>query len=321
MTRPIPLLSLWLAAVAVLACTGTAASQTFEAALVAGPERTVHLGLDGVRQGPDTVSASAVLGRAPGLDLSVRRSSSLPPFGTLVFELDGGVRAGPGGFATRARAGGRGTLGPVAARASLEAWTAPPDRFDPLADPGLGRAGEGVALAVGSDVRLDGTWIVSLDARMERDVARAATSIDASATLRARRLLSRTVDGILVVQGRAADRADGRAGVGAGVLVTPRRAPEIQITAWWDAAPGEGDGLRGALGVETRGAVRVDAARLSWRLRVRPLAPQRHPIDANASLVVPWRDGEIQLGASAHRDTHRDVGAAIRLGYARALNP
>lgn len=321
MIRTVPLPSVWLAAVAVLACAGTAAAQTFEVALVAGPERTVHLGLDGVRQGPDVVSASAVLGRAPGLDLSVRRGSSLPPFGTLVFDLDGGVRAGPDGFATRVAMGGRGTLGPVAARASLAAWTAPADRFDPLADPGLGRAGEGVALAVGSDVRLDGSWIVSLDARMERDVARPATVIDASATLRARRLVSRTVDGVLVVQGRAADRADGRAGVGAGVLVTPRRAPEIQVTAWWDAAPGEGDGLRGTVGMETRGAVRVDVARLSWRLRVRPLAPQRHPIDANAGLVVPWRDGELELGVGAHRDAHRGVGAAIRLGYARALNP
>lgn len=289
---------------------GSAAAQSARLGLVAtGASGEVRLAALDVPRGEDRLDAELRLGAEAGLSLAVRRSSAAGPLGTLVLEADAELRLADE-VAGRAGLRARGALGPVAARLEGAVWSAPPERFDALAPLGRTPFERGHALGLAADGRLDRTWLAGAEATWWRgDAGRAAWDLGAS--LRARRLLSGELDLTVGVQGRVVGAGEGRVGVGAGVIAVPKRAPEIAVRAWLDAVPGA-SGVALRPGLESEGAWRAAAGRLSWAVRLRPGARERAPW----SLAVAWQrpagDGVWRLEGSVHAGG--DAGDGVALG-------
>ncbi len=305
----------------VLSCTAVllalllptlAAAQRAAVAVSAGDRPELRLEVRELPRGDDRLEASLVLARDPGLDLRVARSSAAGPLGTLVLEAEAGLRLASGA-AGRARLTVRGVLGPVAARLEASAWGAPAERFAPDRDPGEAPYAAGTALALSADGRLDRTWLAGGEVvwTLGED---GRSAWDLAGRLRGRRLLGREADLTVATEARLADAAAGRAAAGVGLVLAPRRAPEIAIEAWLDAVPSEG-GVALRPGLETRGAWRDPTGRLAWRVRARPGARDRAPWSLEASWRGSSDDGDWTVRAAARAGGPAGAGASLGIAW------
>ncbi|MDZ7707642.1 MAG: hypothetical protein U5J97_07060 [Trueperaceae bacterium] len=295
---------------------GATVAQTFHVAASVGTSPEARIGVRSVPRGADELDAALIVAADPGAELTVRRSQAFGPLGTLVLEADASARfaATP---AARLGAAARGVLGPVAASLRASAWGAPPERF--LATAGSGRApfDRGVSLALAGEGRLDRTWLLAGGATGWRgDGGR--TALDLDVRLRGRRALGDDLDLTVRAHGRLAGRADGRAALGAGIVVAPRRAPEIAATAWLDAAP-TADGVRVVPGLSSEGAWALGSDRLAWTAVARPGGSERSPWSLDASWRRPAWDGTVEVRAGARAGGDPGTGWSVGIVYRREL--
>lgn len=308
-----------LAAILVLLTALPAAlAQTFSlTAGASGISPLIRLAASDVPRAGGTIGLAAGLFPAPGVDLEVRNARAVGALGTLTLEAAGGVRVAAD-LQARLRLGARGSFGPVAGRLEARAWSAPPERFDPLVDPGPARAAAGVSLRLTADGRVDRTWLLGGELRGEWGRG-AGLVLDGRFRARARRVLAPELD----LQGRAEVRltgaGDGRVGFGVGVLHAPRRAPEIGAAAFLDLAPTAG-GVRAAPGLDLHGARPVAGGRLAWKARLRPLSAERAPWYLETSWRRPLEVGALRIEGTLMHGGSAGTRATAALSYQRPLD-
>ena len=236
------------------------------------------------------------------LDLTLSANESFGPLGNLIFDLTGSAR-------TDALAQGsltvRGTIGPLAARARVSAFSADAAAFSPVAlarddRPSLGAAGYGAALGV--TARFGRNAILDVEPDLHVTAGGVATRLGA----RLRRLRA-FGDNELRAYLHGAWAAGGwtptavgppglggaprwHAAVGAGVLWPRGRAPDIELAAMLGT---DGStvtpGLRVSLAESLQGGVRLafDGSLEPYRVDVHPLrlaASVDLPVAGNATL-------------------------------------
>lgn len=279
----------------------TAQQLRIEGRLASTPEATVAV-RDVARAG-GSFGVTAHLGTDPGAGLSLRRSEAFGPLGTLVFEGSVAARFG-GQAAARFGATVRGGFGPVAAQVEAGVQGAPPERFSGATDNGSAPYDRGGFLALRVDGRANRELLLSGHgvAWIPADSAAAATPfwLDADASLRIRRLLGPELDGTLTLQSRFAGTDATHLAAAVGVVVAPRRAPEISVQAWLDVDV-EAGATRLRPGLSSTGAWRAPEGRFAWTVAVRPGARARAPWSADASWRRELGDGTLELGIVARR--------------------
>ena len=299
-------------------------AQTFQASASVGPSPELRLGVASVPRGPDEVGAVLVLSSDPGAELVVRRAQAFGPLGTLVLEADASARLGdaPAG---RLGVAARGVLGPVAAALRASAWGAPPERFVTTAASGRAPFERGASLGLSADGRLDRTWLLAGELTGWRGVGAdagrvdgASGALDLAATLRGRRLAGPDLDLTVTAEGRLAGGAGGRAAVGAGVVVAPRRAPEIAATAWLDLRPVAG-GVTVVPGLSSEGAWTSGADRLAWSVVARPGGTERSPWSLDASWRRPAWDGTVEARGGIRTGGRDGAAWSVGIAYRREL--
>lgn len=315
---PTTLVTVVLTAVLALApaVVGTASAQTLHLSSSGGPTPEARIGVRSVPRGPDRLDAALVVSTDPGAELAVRRSQAFGALGTLVLEGEASARFGTTP-AARASAGVRGVLGPVSASLRTSVWGAPPERFDTAAATGRAPFDRGASLRLAGEGRLDRTWLLAGGATGWRgDGGR--TALDLDARLRGRRALGGDRDLSVRAEGRLAGRAGGHAALGAGVVVAPRRAPEIAATAWLDVRP-TADGVRLAPGLSTEGAWAVGADRLAWSAIARSGGTERSAWSLDASWRRPAWDGLVEARAGLRAGGLAGTGWSVGIAYRREL--
>lgn len=232
---------------------------------------------------------------AAQLDLTLAAIETFGPLGNVIFELAGSVRTDALAHAALTV---RGTIGPVAARVSLTAFSADAVVFSPAALAGddrpiLGRGGLGAALGV--TARFGRNVILDVEPDLYLTGAGSATRLEA----RLRRLrtfgdneLRAYLTGAWAANGwtlsahgapAPASAERWHAAIGAGVLLPRGRAPDIELAL-----------LLGTNGVAVRPGVRVSAAealpggvRLALDGSLEPYRVDVHPLRVAATLELP----------------------------------
>lgn len=274
-------------------------AQTFRLSATVGTSPELRVGVAAVPRGADELDAVLIVSADPGAELRVRRAEAFGPLGTLVFEADASVRFGqdPAG---RFGVAARGVLGPVAAALRASAWGAPPERFAATAASGRAPFDRGASLRLSGEGRLDRTWLLAGGVTGWRGYGAKdgagddeRNALDLEATLRGRGAAGPDLDLTVTAQGRLADRAGGRTALGAGVVLAPRRAPEIAATAWLDVRP-TADGVRIVPGASSEGVWALGDDRLAWTATARPGGLERSPWSLDASWRSPAWDGTVE---------------------------
>jgi hypothetical protein len=281
---------------------GPAAAQEASLRLAAGVADPVRVSLRELPGAALDLDLALAAGDDPGAAVALRRRSAAGVLGTLVLEGEAALRlADP--VAGRGTVRARGALGPVALRLQADVWGAPPERFDPTADPGDAPFARGAALRLAGDGRPSRGWLVGGDLAVAR-AGDGALAWDLAARARGRRLLGREVDLALAAAGRLGPGPDGGAALGAGVVWAPRRAPDVAVRAWLDVRAEDG-AVAWRPGAESAGALRAAGGRLAWTLRARPAGLERAPWWAELAWRRPLGGMRLEL-----RATGRAGGAA-----------
>ncbi|HET8984842.1 MAG TPA: hypothetical protein VFN03_03680 [Trueperaceae bacterium] len=261
-----------------------------------------------------TPSATDGTGAAQ-LDVELSANETFGPLGNVIFELAGSLR-------TDARAQVeftvRGTIGPVAARARLSAFSDDAVVFSPAelaadARPSLGRAGVGAALGV--TARFGRSVILDVEPEFYLTGAGLTTRLDA----RVRRLrtfgdneLRVYLDGAFLpgAGGGPGGAADWHAAIGAGVLFPRGRAPDVEFAVMLGTRGSAlSPGLRVSVAETLAGGVR-----LSLDGSLEPYRVDVHPARATAVVQLPVA-GDVTLrltAAVAALDMVRPTVFAVR---------
>jgi|GEM_PF-1542930 len=297
-----------------------ASAQALRLSASGGTSPELRVGVSSVPRGADEVDAVLVVSSDPGAELRVRRAEAFGPLGTLVFEADASARFGSdpaGRFAVAAR----GVLGPVAAALRAAAWGAPPERFVETAATGRAPFHRGASLRVSGEGRLDRTWLLAAGATGWRgagdggDRANGGESaLDLDATLRGRRAAGPDLDLTVTAQGRLAGRAGGRAALGAGVVLAPRRAPEIAANVWLDVRP-TADGVRVVPGISSEGVLALGDDRLAWSATARPGGLERSPWSLDANWRRPAWDGTVEVHGGVRAGGQPGAAWSVGIAY------
>jgi len=301
-----------------------ASAQTLRLSASGGTSPELRVGVSSVPRGADELDAILVVSSDPGAELRVRRAEAFGPLGTLVLEADASARFGSdpaGRFAVAAR----GVLGPVAAALRASAWGAPPERFVATAASGRAPFHRGSSLQVSGEGRLDRTWLLAAGVTGWRGAGAGEdrpdggeSAIDLEATLRGRRAAGPDLDLTVTAEGRLAGRAGGRAALGAGVVLAPRRAPEIAATAWLDVRP-TGDGVRLVPGVSSEGVWALGDDRLAWSATARPGGLERSPWSLDASWRRPAWAGTVEVRSGVRAGGRPGTAWSVGIAYRSEL--
>ncbi len=301
-----------------------ASAQTSRVSATVGTSPELRVGVASVRRGADEIDAVLIASSDPGAELRVRRAEAFGPLGTLVLEADASARFGRDP-AARFGVAARGVLGPVAAALRASAWGAPPERFAATAASGRAPFDRGASLRLSGEGRLDRTWLLAGGVTgwrgdgasgSERDDEAAA--LDLEARVRGRGAAGPDLDLTVTAQGRLAARAGGRAALGAGVVVAPRRAPEIAATAWLDVRPAA-DGVRIVPGVSSEGVWALGDERLAWTATARPGGLERSPWSLDASWRTPAGDGAVEAHGAVRAGGRPGTSWSVGIAYRREL--
>ena len=306
----------WSAPLLVALVLASAWAQTLDASLsLSGSARaSADLALLGLREGDQTADVRlgvAVTDTGTDALLAARwsRSATLGLLGAVTIELDGAVRTDGH---RRLRVGGRGVLGPASVALDVSARTAGPERFSvvgvaPRAD-GPRLPGTVVSLAAGVRYRIDRQLLLGLEPAIFGSAAGIGARLDG--TLRLRRWWG-DVDALAAWHGWYDPVTSGvTAGIGAGVVWAPRRAPEWRAVAWLGIAEGAVlPGLEVAGRADVASGIGIDVAIAAQPFR-RDVPPYRAFLEVSVDAVGSELYGRVQ--AQAYDAT--PVAAALGLG-------
>lgn len=278
----------------------TAFSVAVRQARVGSTTVGVALGRSAGMAGPAGAPTPVASGTgAAQLDVTLSAHETFGPLGNVIFELAGSLRTDA---LAQVEVTVRGTIGPLAARLRLSAFSADPVVFAPVAlaadvRPSLGHAGVGGALGITARFGRD----VILDAEPEFYVTDAGLATRFDARLRRLRTfgdneLRLYLGGSWVpgAGGGSGGLADWHAAFGTGVLWPRGRAPDLEVavligTRGTAVAPG----LRVSLAESLPGGVRLalDGSLEPYRVDV-------HPLRVTAAVELPIA-GSVTLGFTA----------------------
>lgn len=315
----------------LVAPAGTAAAQSLSVSAAAvgrgaaapGSGAAFSVAVAGVRVGATTVGAGLAVrlfGADPAtvmqLDLALAENRVFGPLGNVIVEAAGALRTDGD---AQASVTVRGTIGPVAARLDLAAFTADPARFAPTAvasdaRPSFGTSGAGGRLGLTARFGRD----LILDVAPELYLTATGTSARLDARLRRLRTFG---DQELRVYLHAAGtpRFDAwHTALGVGVVWPRGRAPDVEaaLSIGVSSAPGSAavalaPGARVSLAENLAGGLRLDvvAGYEGYRVDV-------HPLRASAGLDIPLADGTLRLeSALAALDPTRPVAAVLATSW------